>query len=363
MKVYPRFKAAACHAAPIYFDVGATVDKACALIAEAARAGAKLIAFPEAFICAFPVWSGLRSPVENHEFFTRMAKSSIDIAGPEIARLCAAAREHDIVVSMGINEGTPLSVGCIWDTNIIIGSDGRVLNRHRKLVPTFWEKLTWANGDGSGLRVVETEVGRLGALICGENTNPLARYTLIAQGEQVHVASYSPRWPTHPVGTAGGYDLEAAIRIRSGAHAFEGKLFSVVSSGFMSDAAADLVCRGERAARELLESAPRSVSMIIGPTGGVISETLRDEEGIIYAEIDIEQTIVPKQFHDVVGYYNRFDVFDLRVNNRSLDPVSFASAFSEPAIQQVHLTNEGGAWPSDRSPGMSSSSTKPNGNH
>ena len=331
MKNYPIFKAAACHVSPIYFDLPGTVDKACSLIAEAARNGAQLIAFPEAYICAFPVWSGLRSPVENHDFFTKMAKSTVTIPGPEIARICAAAREHNIVVSMGANEGTPLSVGCIWDTNIIIGSDGRILNRHRKLVPTYWEKLTWANGDGSGLKIVDTPVGRLGALICGENTNPLARYSLIAQGEQVHVASYSPRWPTHPAGTNGGYDLEAAIRIRSGAHAFEGKLFCVVSSGFLSDAAADLVCRGEKAARDLLESAPRSVSMIIGPTGAVVSETLRDEEGIIYATIDINDCIVPKQFHDVVGYYNRFDVFDLRVNDRALLPAAFVGPHSADA--------------------------------
>lgn len=358
MKTLPRFKAAACHVSPIYFDVGATVAKACDLIAEAARNGARLVAFPEAYICAFPVWSGLRSPVENHEFFTKMAMSSIEAAGPEMGRIRDCAREHEIVVSMGINESTKLSVGCIWDTNIVIGADGAVLNRHRKLVPTFWEKLTWANGDGSGLRVVETPVGRLGALICGENTNPLARYTLIAQGEQVHVASYSPRWPTHPVGSGGGYDLEAAIRIRSGAHSFEGKLFSIVSSGFMSDAAADIVCRGEKAARELLESTPRSVSMIIGPSGSVVSDTLRDEEGIVYAEIDLAQTIVPKQFHDVVGYYNRFDVFDLRVNNRALEPVTFAKAFEEAPRSAGEVGPHDIAWPL-RANGSEPPSAKP----
>lgn len=336
MKTHPAFRAASCHVAPIYFDVAATIDKACDLIAEAARHGAKLVAFPEAFVCAFPVWSGLRSPVENHEFFEKMARSSIDVPGPEVARLCAAARDHDIIVSIGINEGSPLSVGLIFDTNLLIGSDGRILNRHRKLVPTFWEKLTWANGDGSGLKVVETEIGRIGALICGENTNPLARYALIAQGEQVHVASYSPRWPTHPVGGP-AYDLEASIRIRSGAHSFEGKVFSVVSSGFMSDQAADIVCRGETAARELLESAPRAVSMIIGPSGSVISETLRDEEGIIYADIDLNAAIVPKQFHDVVGYYNRFDVFQVQVDDTPLTPLAFASGAGRPAAVDMPL--------------------------
>jgi nitrilase len=335
MKSYPRFKAAACHSAPIYFDIESTVSKAISFIAEAANNGAAFVAFPEAYICAFPVWSGLRSPVYNHDFFARMAKSTIDIPGPEIRRICDAARQYNIVVSMGLNEGTPNSVGCIWDTNILIDNNGTILNRHRKLVPTYWEKLTWANGDASGLRVVQTSVGRIGALICGENTNPLARYSLIAQGEQVHVASYSPRWPTHPVGDAGGYDLEAAIRIRSGAHAFEGKLFNIVSSGFLSDAAADIVCRGEKDARALLESTPRSVSMILGPSGTPVSGTLRDEEGIIYGDIDIEQTIVPKQFHDVVGYYNRFDVFDLRVDNSSRDPLKFIRPFEDHSTLSV----------------------------
>ena len=323
MNAHPVFKAAACHVSPVYFDVEATVTRACDLISEAARNGASLVAFPEAFICAFPVWSGIRAPVENHDFFSRMAGSAIRVPGPEISRLCAHARRLGVVLSMGLNEGTPLSVGCIWDTNLLIGSNGQILCHHRKLVPTFWEKLTWANGDGAGLKVVETEVGRLGALICGENTNPLARFALIGQGEQVHVASYSPRWPTHPAGDTGGYDLEAAIRIRSGAHAFEGKLFNVVSSGFLSDAAADLVCRGEPAARALVDAAPRSVSMIIGPSGSVISKTLRDEEGIVYADIDLGACVVPKQFHDVVGYYNRFDIFDLRVDRRGHRPVTF----------------------------------------
>lgn len=344
MKSYRAFRAAACHVSPIYFNLAATMDKACALIAEAARNGAALVAFPEAYLCAFPVWSGLRSPVENHDFFSSLARSSVEVPGPEIARLRAVAREHGIVVSMGLNEGTCQSIGCIWDTNIIIDADGSLLNRHRKLVPTFWEKLTWANGDGSGLKVVETAIGRVGALICGENTNPLARYALIAQGEHVHVASYSPRWPTHPATSNAGYDLEAAIRIRSGAHAFEGKVFCVVSSGFLSDAAADLVCRGELAARTLLDSAPRSVSMIIGPSGNVISDTLRDEEGIIYADIDINDSIVPKQFHDVSGGYNRFDVFDLRVDDRALQPITFHQGPPLPHTGVADAGSEVAAW-------------------
>lgn len=323
MSHLPRFKAAACHVAPIYFDLEATIDKTCAWIAEAAGNGAGIVAFPEAHVCAFPVWSGVRAPVENHDFFVRMARSAVTIDHPAIDRVRRTARKHGIVVSLGINEASKASAGCIWDANLLIGADGSILNHHRKLVPTYWEKLTWTPGDGRGLRVVDTPVGRVGALVCGENTNPLARYSLMAQGEQVHVASYSPCWPTHPAGSTERYDLASAIRIRSGAHSFEAKCFTIVASGFFSDEAAALVSRGEPAARALIDSAPRAVSTIIGPTGDVLSDTLQDEEGIVYADVDLADCIVPKQFHDVVGYYNRFDVFQLHVNRCALEPALF----------------------------------------
>ena len=150
-----------------------------------------------------------------------------------MARVAATARACGVFVSLGFNEGTPASVGCIWNANVLIGDEGAVLNHHRKLVPTFFEKLVWANGDGAGLRVCETRLGRIGMLICGENTNPLARYTLMAQGEQVHISTYPPVWPTKDPKTGGNYDLAGAIRIRAGAHAFEAKAFNVVVSAFI----------------------------------------------------------------------------------------------------------------------------------
>jgi nitrilase len=323
MKTYPRFKAAACHAAPIYFNVEATVDKTCAWIEEAARNGADLIAFPEAFISSFPVWSAVWAPVDTHDFFRQLVASSIEIDSPELERIRGCAKRCGVFVSLGINEASKISDGCVWDTNILIGDDGGLLNVHRKLVPTYWEKLTWANGDGSGLRVANTRIGRIGALVCGENTNALARFTLLAQGENVHISSFSPRWPTHPPGEA-AYDLAAAIRLRAGAHAFEGKLFNIVASGFLPPEAIDLISRDNARARQLLEEASKSVSMIIGPDGTPMGETLSENEGIVYAEIDLSRCVVPKQFQDVVGYYNRFDVFQLKVNRRALEPVEFA---------------------------------------
>ena len=323
MTAYPKFKACSAHVAPVFLDAKATVEKACALIAEASRNGAKLIAFPESYVPGFPLWAGIQAPINNHEFFKRLAMESIQVPGPEAQQLCDAAREHEIVVSIGISEKTSASVGCLWNSNLMIGADGTILNHHRKLMPTFYEKLVWAAGDGAGLRVCETPIGKIGMLICGENTNPLARYSLIAQGEQVHVSSYPPVWPTRPSNQPGRYDLAAAIRIRAGAHSFEGKVFNVVSSAFLDKSALDEMKGLDRTARETLEQSPQAVSMVIGPSGEVISDTLCESEGLLYQEIDIVQCVEPKQFHDVVGYYNRFDVFDLKVNRKRLSPIEF----------------------------------------
>lgn len=346
MTSYPRFKAAACHVAPIYFDTPATVDKACALIAEAARNGATLVTFPEAYISSFPVWCGVWAPVDTHEFFAKFAGSAIRIDGPEMARLREAARRHQVFVSIGINEGTPISLGCVWDTNVLIGDDGTILNRHRKLMPTHWERLAWAPGDGSGLRVVDTSIGRIGALICGENTNALARFALMSQGESVHISCFSPRYPTHPPGEA-AYDLEASIRLRTGAHAFEGKLFNVVVSGFLPLEAIDMISRGNARVHDLLEGASKSISMILGPDGTPVSDVIRDQEGIVYGDIDLSRCVVPKQFQDVVGYYNRFDVFEFKVNRRALAPAQFQDgSFSESSATNGGTGGStGGSWP------------------
>ncbi|WID99887.1 carbon-nitrogen hydrolase family protein (plasmid) [Bosea vestrisii] len=321
----PRFKAAAIHAAPVFLDKAATTRKAIALIQEASRAGAEFIAFPETYIPAFPVWSAIWAPIENHDFFIRMSQESVLIDGPEVSEIRREARRLGVFVSIGISERSPASVGCMWNSNLIIGDDGAVLVHHRKLVPTFYEKLVWAAGDGDGLRVADTRIGRLGGLICGENTNPLARYTLMAQGEQVHVSSWPPIWPTRPPANGGNFNNVAANRIRASAHSFEAKAFGIATAGFMDKSMRDQLVDRDPKTAEVLDATPRGASFIIDPTGELISDTLQDEEGIAYAEIDIGRCIEPKQFHDVVGYYNRFDVFELTVRRTRQRPVRFVN--------------------------------------
>ena len=329
---YPKFKACAAHVAPVFLDASATVQKACSLIAEAARNGAQLIAFPESFVPGFPVWAPVQAPIKNHDFFERLAANSIEVPGPEVSALCEAAREHSITVSVGISERSPISVGCLWNCNLLIGSEGTLLNHHRKLVPTFYEKLIWSNGDGAGLRVNETPIGKIGMLICGENTNPLARYSLIAQGEQVHISSYPPVWPTRPSNEPGRYDLAAAIRTRAGAHSFEGKVFNVVSSGFLNKMTLDVLREIDRESLETLENSPQAVTMMLGPSGDIISDILCESEGLLYQDIDVSKCVEPKQFHDIVGYYNRFDVFELKVTRKRLAPIEFLDDLSGPNL-------------------------------
>jgi aliphatic nitrilase len=231
---------------------------------------------------------------------------------------------------------------------VLIGADGSLLNHHRKLVPTYYEKLIWASGDGRGLRVSETELGRLGMLICGENTNPLARFALMAEGEQVHISCYPPVWPTRPPEEAGQYDLAQAIRIRAGAHAFEAKVFNLVAASCIDSTLRQAIeaALGPEPLR-ILEQSPRGITIIIDPTGTPLGEPLSTEEGILYADIDLARSVEPKQFHDLVGYYNRFDIFKLTVNRTAQSPATFVDAAREADAGGAAPPGEG----SDRSTG------------
>ncbi|MEW6124128.1 MAG: carbon-nitrogen hydrolase family protein [Pseudomonadota bacterium] len=329
---YPRFKAAACHASSVFLDAEKTAEKACDLIAEAASNGAALVVFPESFLPGFPVWAALQAPIYNHGFFRALAAEAQKLSDGAVRAIRMAARRHGVFVSLGFTEGTDASVGCIWNSNILIGPDGAILNHHRKLVPTFYEKLVWANGDARGLRVTNTELGRVGMLICGENTNPLSRYALMAQGEQVHISTYPPMWPTRPPEEDGAYDLKRAIEIRAGAHAFEAKVFNIVASGFVDAAMREAMGALGRESLEVMDKSPRGISMVLDPSSQVVGDVLSDHEGILYADIDTARCVEPKQFHDVVGYYNRFDVFHLQVDRTAREPAYFAesAALKEP---------------------------------
>ncbi len=316
---FPCFKAAAVQACPVFLDAGATVSKAASLISEAAGNGAQLVVFPEVFIPGYPYWNWITDPVTGSAWFDKLVRASVFADGPEIGQVQAVAKANDCYVVMGLNERSPVSLGALYNTILLIGPDGAVIGRHRKLVPTWAEKLTWTNGDGAGLRVHDTEVGPLGSLACGENTNTLARFTLLAQGELVHTASYISL-PVAPK----DYDMAEAIKLRSMSHSFEGKVFTITATSTVSDEIITAMETIRPDARALLERKSSAWSGVIGPDGREVVPGLIDGEGIVYADIDLGKCIQPRQMHDITGHYNRFDVFNLQVNQQPQAPVSFA---------------------------------------
>ena len=313
----PKFKAAAVQASPVFLNIDATVDKSISIIKEAAGNGASLVAFPEVFIAGYPYWNWIMTPVQGSKWYEQLYVNSITVPGPEVDRICEAAKEHNIHIVIGVNERGQ-SFGELYNTNLIIDNKGNLVGKHRKLVPTWAEKLTWTGGDGSSLKVYNTEIGPIGTLACGENTNTLARFSLLAQGELIHIANYISL-PVAPP----DYNMAEAIKIRAAAHSFEGKLFTIVSCSTITKEIIDVMKQDVPNAEELLTRKNSAFSGIIGPNGAVIGEPLIDEEGIVYADIDLSKCIQPKQMHDILGHYNRFDIFDLRVNTSPRKNITF----------------------------------------
>lgn len=342
---FPKPKVAAVQAAPVFLDREATLDKALALIAEAGRAGAELIVFPEVYIPGYPYWNRLRNVFETTSFFTELVKNAVEVPSPTTDKLCEAARRVGAYVVMGINERPTNTLGTLYNTNLVISPDGTILLRHRKLMPTYAEKLVWGFGDGSTLRVLDTPLGKLGTLICGENANPLARFALLAQGEQIHASNY----PALPGGDIGGYDLGEDIRLRGATHAFEGKVFNVVVSAVIDASVREKVAETEEE-RRIMSGPQMSFTGIFAPGGRLMSQTVPSgEEGIVYATCDLERIVGAKLRHDVVGQYNRFDVLSLNLNRSPCVPIvehgepqrgSELAARHEPPEEQPPLPGE-----------------------
>ncbi|MBW1784408.1 MAG: carbon-nitrogen hydrolase family protein [Deltaproteobacteria bacterium] len=323
---YPKFKAASVQAAPVFLDRKATVEKACQLMKEASRNGAKLVAFPETFVPGYPYWIWLDVPSDNYAFFQKLFEEAVVIPGAATEELCHGAREADVYVVIGVNEKLGTQMGTMWNTNLLIDNQGNILGKHRKLVPTFAEKMIWSRGDGSGLRVWETDLGILGTLACGNNTHSLYRYALIAQGEQIHIANY----PAFNVPGEG--DLAQWNLIRTGAHSLEGKLFNICSSSAVSAQMIEMLCGDVLKKKDWMKGC-RSYSSITNPAGNTLAE-LTDDEGIIYADIDVAEMITQKQFHDIIGHYSRMDVVSLNLCQHEDQPLRYETRTKNGAMRE-----------------------------
>ncbi|MFN7674729.1 carbon-nitrogen hydrolase family protein [Flavobacterium sp.] len=320
---FKKFKAATVQTSPVFLNVEKTIAKAISFVKEASTNGAQLIAFPEVFVAAYPYWNWIMTPIQGSKWYEQLYKSSLKTEDFVLKPLFQAAKDHNIHIVIGINERGD-SYGEIYNTNLIIDNQGKLIGKHRKLVPTWAEKLTWTSGDGSSLKVYDTEIGPIGTLACGENTNTLARFTLLTQGELIHIANYISL-PVAPP----DYDMAEAIKIRAAAHSFEGKLFTIVSCSTISQEIKDALRADVPNVDELLTRKNSAFSGFIGPNGAVIGTPLIDDEGIVYADIDLEKCIQPKQMHDILGHYNRFDIFDLRVNTASTRNITFIDNHEE----------------------------------
>jgi nitrilase len=300
-KRLPTVRAAAVQAEPVVLDLEATVDKACRLIAEAAGQGAQLIVFPELFIPVYTnsgTWGrGLVrfGAPDAQAAWLRLWHNSIIVPGPVIDRLGQAAREARALVAMGVSERDPHNKS-LYNTLIFIGPQGELIGKHRKLTPTNHERMVHGVGDGRSLRVYDTPVGRIGGLICWENWSPLARYALYSHGEQIHVA------PTP-------FDDPEMALANARNTAFEGKVFVIQVCMPLRKASypADFELPKELA--EDNEYQLSGGSVIVAPDGCVLAGPLWKEEGILYADLDLNQTVANAQLLDVAGHYGRQDVF------------------------------------------------------
>lgn len=311
------FRVAAVQAAPVFLDLEATLDKACDLIGQAANAGARLVAFPEAFLSGYPVWVWFIPPGKTHplrDLYTRLHQSAVSIPGPAMDRICDAAAKANVAVVMGVNErNSEASDSTLYNTLVYIGPDGRLLGRHRKFVPTAGERLVWGQGDGSDLEVYSLPFARVGGLLCWENYMPLARYTLSAWGEQVHIA---PTWDR-------GEPWISSMR-----HiAKEGRCFvlGVCQALHIDDVPDELEFKAEYLGGIEGWVNP-GLSVIVDPDGKIVAGPLEAEEGILYWDIEPHQLVGPKWQLDSAGHYARPDVFELKFHRR---PAPFIQVIDE----------------------------------
>ncbi|MHA3902781.1 nitrilase-related carbon-nitrogen hydrolase [Castellaniella sp. WN] len=315
-------KAAVIQAGAVAFDLEATLDKLQQLTAEAAQGGAQLAVFPEAFVSAYPKWLdfgcriGQRRP-EGREDFRRYWASAIEVPGPVTARLGALAREHGLYLVIGVIERAGMTLYC---TVVFFSPEGKLLGKHRKLMPTGSERLVWGFGDGSTLPVFDTPFGGLGAVICWENYMPLLRTAMYSKGVTLYCAPTADDRDTW-LPTAQHIALEGRCFVLSSCQVMRRKDFPL-DYDIGEDLDPDTVMM-------------RGGSCIIGPLGQVLAGPVFDEQAILYADLDLDDVARSRLDFDATGHYSRPDIFNLIVNERPQQPVTFTgepAADEEPGI-------------------------------
>ena len=307
---YPVVKVAAVQAASVFLDREASTDKACRLIREAGASGARIIAFPEGFIPAHPVWYHHHpaTGVIANRLAVELFKNSVEIPGAQTEALSSAARDANAYVVMGVCEKLPNTFGTMFNTQVWFGPDGELIGKHQKLMPTVGERLVHMGGFGDTFGAFQTEFGPVSGLICGENSNPLAVFGLTAEGSRIHVMSWPNHFPTS------GDPLRNRVAVDSQAFAQMSKAFVISACGTVDDDMIGKLQVGSEGEKFLRNPDACGGSLIVGPNSRILAGPMGPEEGILYAECNLDIGIGMKLRHDFAGHYNRPDVFQLHVN-------------------------------------------------
>ena len=321
---YPVVKVAAVQAASVFLDREGSTEKACRLIREAGANGARVIAFPEGFIPTHPVWyhHHAATGVIANKLAVELFKNSVEIPGPEIEALCVAARDANAYVVMGVCEKLPQTLGTMFNTQVWIGPDGKLIGKHQKIMPTVGERLVHTGGFGDTFGAFQTEFGPASGLICGENSNPLAIFALTAEGSRLHVMSWPNHFPTS------GDPMRNRVAIDSQAFAQMSKAWVISACGTVDEDMIRKLEVGPEGEKFLRNPDCCGGSVIVAPNSRVVAGPLGAEEGILYAECNLELGINMKLRHDFAGHYNRPDIFQLHINR------------SAPRIYTVYGSNE-----------------------
>ncbi|HAT1619878.1 TPA: carbon-nitrogen hydrolase family protein [Raoultella planticola] len=307
-------RVAAVQASPVYMDLNASIDKAVMLITEAAKKGASLIAFPENFLPGYPWFVWLGTPAWAMQFMNDYHNQALVVDSEQYQRIEKAAADNQIHIVMGFTEKDN---GSLYMSQAFIDDNGNTIATRRKLKPTLAERLVFGEGDGGDIAVHDTALGKLGALCCWEHIQPLTKFAMYSQHEQIHVAA----WPGFSLYTevtpAIGGEVNIAV---SRTYAVEGQCYVIAPCALVTQDTIDLLCSNDEQ-RRLLKTGG-GFTRIYGPDGASLVNPLKEnEEGILYAEVNLDAITLAKVAGDAVGHYSRNDVTRLIFNNQSLRPV------------------------------------------
>jgi aliphatic nitrilase len=300
VKVDKTLRVAAVQLSPVLLDRDGTTDKVVKTIERCGLEGIRLAVFPETVIPSYPYFAWLYPPATIADLHGQLFDQAVDVPGPVTEAVGSAVKQAGTVVVLGVNERDGSS---LYNTQVIFDSDGSIAGKRRKIMPTFHERMVWGWGDGSGLTVYETDIGRIGALICWEHFMPLARYALITQGEQIHCSHF----PGSMAGESMSQQIDAAIRH----HAMESGAFVVNATGWLTEKQRAEISPDPELAKYL---GGGMCTGIVAPYGAYVAGPLPDGEDMAVAEIDLSAIVRQKNVLDTVGHYSRPDILKLSVD-------------------------------------------------